>query len=640
VSEIKEILKKYWGFDTFRPLQEDIIRSVLEGHDTLALLPTGGGKSICFQVPAMATEGLCIVVTPLIALMKDQVQNLKSRGIKAVALYHGLSKMEIDIALDNCIYGKGFKFLYLSPERLQTELLQARLSKMKVSLLSIDEAHCISQWGYDFRPPYLKIAAIRQFFPKIPVLALTATATPQVVADIQEKLEFRKKNVFQKSFERKNLAYVVQEEEDKLGRLLRICNKVPGTGIVYVRNRKRTREIAEYLKKNKIPADYYHAGLTHLERDLKQNAWMKEKIRVMVATNAFGMGIDKPNVRFVVHVDLPDSPEAYFQEAGRAGRDEKKAFGVTLYNKSDIIDLEQNHERSYPPIEFITKVYNCLGNYFQIPVGGGRDQTMPFILNDFTENFNFDSAPVFSALKFLEKEGYIILSEALFNPSRIFFSINREELYRFQIATPAYDSFIKVILRSYPGVFTDFVKISETDIAKRTGMGREEVVKRLKWLNQLNIVQFEPQNESPTITFIEERLASEHLRITPEVYHRQKKFSHERVMAMKGYVENKIQCRSQLLLSYFGEKTHNRCGQCDYCLERKKSGMSKEETDQLVQQIRLLLKEKPRNAPELIMVLSDLLLEDEAMKIVRWLVDNGKIKIQSQGTNLEWVDQH
>jgi len=621
-------------------MQEDVIRSVLEGHDTLALLPTGGGKSICFQVPAMAREGLCLVVTPLIALMKDQVQNLKTRGIRAVALYHGLSKLEIDIALDNCIYDAGFKFLYLSPERLQTEIFRARLPKMKVNLVAVDEAHCISQWGYDFRPPYLKIAEIRQLLPKIPVLALTATATPQVVADIQEKLEFRKWNVFQKSFERKNLAYVVQEEEDKLGRLLRICTKVPGTGIVYVRNRKRTREISEFLKKNKIPADYYHAGLPPLERDLKQNAWMKEKIRVMVATNAFGMGIDKSNVRFVVHMDLPDSPEAYFQEVGRAGRDNKKAYGVTLYNQSDIIDLEQNHERSFPPVEFIKTVYNCLGNYFQLPVGGGRDQTFAFILHEFTGNFDLDSTLTFNALKFLEKEGFILLSDALHHPSRVFFSINREELYRFQIATPAYDNFIKVILRSYPGIFSEFVKINEADIGKRAGMGREEVIKRLNYLKNLNIVQYESQNDNPTITFIEERIAPEQLRITPEVYHRQKKFSLDRLVAMKDYVNNKHQCRSQQLLGYFGERGGTQCGHCDYCLERKKTGMSKEETSRLVQEIKFLLQQKSRSAPDLILALPEGIREEDALRVVRWLVDNRKIKIQSPGTNLEWFEEN
>ncbi|HSV87664.1 MAG TPA: ATP-dependent DNA helicase RecQ [Bacteroidales bacterium] len=637
VRDIHEILSEYWGFESFRPMQENIIRSVLEGNDTLALLPTGGGKSICFQVPAMAKEGLCIVVTPLIALMKDQVQNLKDRGIKAVALNHGLSRLEIDIALDNCIYGNDFKFLYLSPERLQTELLRTRLPKMKVNLLAVDEAHCISQWGYDFRPPYLKIAEIREFFPQVPVLALTATATPQVVDDIQEKLLFRKKNLFQKSFERKNLAYVVQEEEAKLGRLLRICKKVPGTGIVYVRNRKRTREIAEYLKKNKIKADYYHAGLTPQERDLKQNSWMKEKIRVMVATNAFGMGIDKPNVRFVVHVDLPDSPEAYFQEAGRAGRDDEKAYGVTLYNKADLIDLEQNHERSYPPIEFIKKVYNCLGNFFQVPVGGGRDQTFTFVLNEFAENFNLEATQTFNALKFLEKEGFLILSDALLNPSRAFFSINREELYRFQITTPSYDNFIKVMLRSYPGILSGFVKINESDIAKRVFISREELIKRLNYLKQLNIIQYEPQNDNPTITLVEERIAIDHLRITPEVYHRQKKFSLDRLNAMKSYVENNNQCRSVLLLAYFGEHGGTPCGHCDFCIERKKTGLTKEETDKLVDEIRHLLLQHPMNTPDLLLALAGSLPERETLLMIRWLVDNGKIKIQSDSSKLEWI---
>jgi ATP-dependent DNA helicase RecQ len=619
-------------------LQEDIIRSVLNGHDTLALLPTGGGKSLCYQVPGMAREGLCIVVSPLIALMKDQLQNLKSRGIKAVGVYHGMSRMEIETAFENCAFGD-VKFLYLSPERLTTDMFRGRLPRMKVNLLAVDEAHCISQWGYDFRPPYLKIAEIRELLPQIPILALTATATRQVVEDIQQKLAFNNSKVFQKSFERKNLAYVVLNEEDKLNRLLKICNKVKGPGIVYVRNRKKTRELANFLRKNKVSADFYHAGLTTLERDLKQSAWMKEKSRVMVSTNAFGMGIDKPNVRFVVHMDLPDSPEAYFQEAGRGGRDGKKSFAVLLFNKSDVIELEHHHELSYPPIEFIKKVYNSLGNFLQMAVGSGREQTLPFSLTEFAENYNYNPVLVFNSLQFLEREGYIAISDALANPSKIFLSVNKEDLYRFQVATPALDAFIKVLLRSYSGLFTEFVKISEGDIAKRTDLTVEEVKKRLFWLKKVNLIQYEPQNEKASITFIEERLTEGDLRISPEVYHARKKFSHDRVEAMKSYVTTSNRCRSMMLLAYFGEITSHRCGQCDVCLERNKAGVSAYDFDLVVKEVKPLLLNSELTAKELLNILPASLTEEKVLKVLKWLIDSGKIVALEEGQKLKWSEK-
>lgn len=635
--DLQSILLKYWGYTAFRPLQEDIIRSVLEGHDTLALLPTGGGKSLCYQMPGLAKEGLCIVVTPLVALMKDQVQNLKNRGIKAVGVYYGLSKMEIDIAIDNCIYGD-VKFLYLSPERLTTDLLRARIPKMKVNLLAVDEAHCISQWGYDFRPPYIRIAEVRELMPGTPVLALTATATSKVVEDIQQRLEFSSPKVYQKSFERKNLAYVVLDEEDKLNRLLKICNKVNGPGIVYVRNRKKTREMANFLRKNRVSADFYHAGLTTLERDIKQSAWMKEKARVMVSTNAFGMGIDKPNVRFVVHMDLPDSPEAYFQEAGRAGRDGQKSFAVLLHNKSDVIELEHNHERSYPSIAFIKKVYNSLGNYFQLAIGAGREQTMPFNLGEFAENYTFDPVLAFNALKFLEREGFIALSDALSNPSRIFISINKEELYRFQVASPAYDPFVKVLLRSYTGMFSEFVKISETDIAKRAGITKDEAIKRLQWLKQVNILQYEQQNELPTITFLEERMQEHQLRISPKVYHERKEFSRERVEAMKDYVQTQNKCRSKMLLAYFGEEVEHRCGQCDVCLERNKADVSTYEFDLVIKEVKPLLQNQPMSSKELLAMIPTTITEGKVLKVMQWLIDNGKVELLDDGLKMKWVE--
>lgn len=636
MKEPADILKQYWHFDAFRPMQEDIIRSVLNGHDTLALLPTGGGKSICFQVPAMVMDGVCLVITPLIALMKDQVENLSKRGIPAAAIYHGLSSTELEVILDNCLYGKKYKFLYLSPERLQTEMFKARLPKMQVCLIAIDEAHCISQWGYDFRPPYLKIAEVRTFFPSLPILALTATATTQVVDDIQEKLHFRKPNVFRKSFFRSNLAYMVVNEEDKLGKLLRICKKVDAPGIVYVRNRRRTKEIANFLQQNKISADFYHAGLTTKERDMKQFAWMQEKARVMVSTNAFGMGIDKPNVRFVVHLDLPDSPEAYFQEAGRAGRDEKKSFAVIVHNQADLSELEKNHERAFPQIDFIKMVYNCLGNYFQLPVGSGKFATYPFNIAEFATNFNLDAARAFNSLKFLEKEGYLLMSDSLHSPSKIYIPASKIDLYRFQVANLSYDLFVKTILRSYQGVFSDFVKINEQEIAKRAGISTDEVAKKLNYLSQLNLICYEPATEKPTITMLENRLATDHLRISPEVYHRQKEFAQKRVMAMKEYANNPHQCRSLQLIRYFGEKSNQQCTICDVCISRKSTSDNFTNT-QLLIQLKQNLSEKPLQLTEFTEILHESLDENTTVSFLQWLIDNEKIKVDPKSQEILWM---
>jgi len=448
MNQYEQILVKYWGYSKFRPLQEDIIQSVMSGRDTLALMPTGGGKSLTFQVPAMATDGICIVITPLIALMKDQVENLKQRDIKAIAIYSGMTQEEIDIALENCIYGN-VKFLYISPERLETEIFKLRVKHMNISILAIDEAHCISEWGYDFRPSYLKIAEFRNHIQNVPVLALTATATPKVVIDIQEKLLFKEKNVLQKSFERKNLTYLVRNVEDKLNYLIDTIQKVKGSGIIYVRNRKKTKEIALFLQKNKISADYYHAGLKHEDRSLKQNAWKTGARKIMVATNAFGMGIDKPDVRFVIHFDLPDSIEAYFQEAGRAGRDEKKASAVLLYNNSDKVKAEQRIETNFPEIKEIREVYQALGNYFKIPFGGGKLSSYDFVISDFAKNYNFNLIKIISSINFLQREGYIELTDELNSASKIHFKASRDDLYKFQVANAKFDGFIKLILRSY-----------------------------------------------------------------------------------------------------------------------------------------------------------------------------------------------
>lgn len=631
---LHSVLLKHWGFSSFRPLQEEIISSVLEGNDTLALLPTGGGKSLCYQMPGIVKEGICIVVTPLIALMKDQVQGLRNKGVKAVAIYHGLSRMEIDIAVDNCVYGDT-KFLYLSPERLTTDLIRSRLIKMKVNILAVDEAHCISQWGYDFRPPYLRIAEIREIIPDTPVLALTATATKQVIDDIQEKLLFTNQQVFRKTFERENLAYMVFREEDKLKRLLRICRKQPGTGIVYVRNRKKTREVAAYLKKNEVAADFYHAGLTTIERDLRQNAWMKEKTRVIIATNAFGMGIDKPNVRFVVHLDLPESPEAYFQEAGRAGRDGKKSFAVLLYNPADILELRKSHEQSYPPVAYIKKVYNCLGNYFQLAVGSGRDISQEFDLVAFCNSYNLDPVLVFNAIRFLEKEGYLAMSEAMSNPSRILFTINKEDLYRFQVANPRYDAFIKLLLRSYAGLFTEFIKIREQDIARRSGLNVDQTGKLLQYLHQMNILQYERQNQQPLITWLEDRLPENNLRISKENHRERERFAKKRVDAMISYVQSSNRCRSQYLLSYFDELRASHCKQCDVCLEIGKLDVTRQEYEILLNMIRPTLTGNHFDLEELVEILPTDIHESKILRVIRWLREQGDI-IDDEAGRLTW----
>jgi len=609
-------------------LQEDIIHSVLNGQDTLALLPTGGGKSICFQVPALAMEGICIVVTPLIALMKDQVENLKQKGIKAVAVYSGMHRHEIGLAYDNCMFGD-VRFLYLSPERLQTEQFRLVLRKMKVCLLAIDEAHCISQWGYDFRPPYLEIAGIREFLPGVPVLALTATATTGVIKDIQARLGFKKENVFRKSFERRNLAYLVLREEDKNGRLLRILKKVQGPGIIYARNRKKTVETALFLNKHAIKADFYHAGLDIRTRDRKQEAWIREESRIMVATNAFGMGIDKPNVRLVVHLDLPDSLEAYFQEAGRGGRDEKRAYAVILVQPSDMIRLKENIEKEYPPPEKIKEVYQALGNYLQLPVGSGKDEPFDFDLNAFSRNYGFNPVISFNSLRLLEREGYLMLNEGLENPSRIHFEADREEIYRFQVQNKSMDAFIKLILRSYSGVFTEFVNISEAELARRAGLKEEEVVKNLIYLQKGGILSYARASAKPQIIFTTERLDLKHLQLTAEHYHERKKQALIRIEAMKEYVDTEEFCRSQLLLRYFGEEHSARCGHCDVCLERNKMHLNELEFETIRNNIRALLESAPRTLPEIVFEAGPY-GEDHILQVIRWLQDKGAIAVDEQ----------
>jgi ATP-dependent DNA helicase RecQ len=571
VTDPLDLLRTHWGYDHFRPLQEDIIRSVLAGRDTLALMPTGGGKSLCFQVPALALEGVCLVVSPLIALMKDQVEALRRRGIKAVAVFSGMSPREMDVTLDNCVYGD-VKFLYVSPERLQTELLKVRVRKMNVSLLAVDEAHCVSAWGYDFRPPYLKIAEFRQLVPKAPLIALTATATREVKRDIQEKLGMRDPAVFQQSFARPNLSYSVLPEQNKEARLLSMLQKVPGTAVVYVRNRKRTQLLAQALTQRGIPALFYHAGLANAERSSRQDAWLKNEVRVMVATNAFGMGIDKPDVRLVVHLDLPDTLEAYYQEAGRAGRDGQKAWAVALHGPADGKDLERQVEQSYPPAESVRQVYQFLANFFRLAVGSGAGASFEFDATEFQSTFGLHATETFYCLKILEKEGYIQLSDAFSRPSRLFLTVDHRALYEFQVKNARFDAFTKLLLRMYGGgLFSDFVPISETAIARSFRVPPREVQELLQQLVAMRVADYEPQKTKPTLTFLVPRQDATSLRLDLRGIALRRQRDLDKVRAVVRYVQQTRRCRTQLLLEYFDEHTDAECGICDNCLAKKRN---------------------------------------------------------------------
>ena len=570
------ILKQYWGYDRFRGIQEDIIDSISKNKDTLGLMPTGGGKSITFQVPALAKEGMCLVITPLIALMKDQVQNLKKRGIKALAIYSGMSRQDIIITLENCIFGN-YKFLYISPERLDTEIFRTKLRKMHISMITVDESHCISQWGYDFRPAYLKIAEIRELLPDVPVLALTATATPEVVKDIQARLHFRHKNVFRMSFERNNLAYIVRKTENKTAELLHILRSMPGSAIVYVRNRRRTKEITELLNNEHITADFYHAGLDDATKDIRQHRWQSGESRVMVATNAFGMGIDKPDVRIVIHMDLPDSIEAYFQEAGRAGRDGQKAYAVILYAKSDKTTLHNRIPATFPEKEYIRDVYAHLQYYYQMAMGDGLDCVREFNIEDFCRKFKYFPVPVDSALRILTQAGYLEYTAEQDSTSRILFTIRRDELYRLREMGEDMDRLIQAVLRSYTGVFTDYTYINEDSLAIRTGLTRRQIYEMLVHLAKLRIVSYIPHKKTPYIIYTRERVEAQRIHISPEVYEHRKARYETRINAMLDYVTNDTVCRSRMLLDYFGERNEHNCGQCDTCISlRSKSKVSEQ----------------------------------------------------------------
>jgi len=624
---IYEILQRYWHYSHFRPLQEEVIEQVLAGHDALVLMPTGGGKSLCFQVPAMAMEGICIVVTPLIALMKDQVEHLRSRQIPAVAIFSGMTKREVDITLDNCIYGD-IKFLYLSPERLMSDLVRERIKYMRVNLFAIDEAHCISQWGYDFRPPYLHLASLRDLHPKVPMLALTATATPRVVLDIQEQLALRSnptsKTVFVKSFGRSNLAYLAIEEVNKSGRLVRIIRKTPGSGIVYVRNRRETQEITRLLLAEGIRADFYHAGLSTPVRAQKQEAWKNNTIQIMVATNAFGMGIDKPDVRLVVHMDLPETLEAYYQEAGRAGRDGQKAYAVLLYNASDIARLTKNFELSFPTVKEITQIYYQLGNYFQLAYGAGQYLNFEFDLADFCSRYQLEPLKTMSALKFLERDEWLTVTENVYIPSRLRFEVSTADLYHFQVAHANLDGFIKTILRAYGGAFEYYIPFRESDLARKANLSMADTSKYLQQLQQYGIISYLPQTDKPQLQFLQPRSDSQHLHIQKQHIDERRTIGAAQLAAVTDYTKPD-DCRSRKLLAYFGEENAAPCGICDYCLKQKNKANPHELTAKLMMQITAVLANGHLSLDELVAAVSEG-TEHDRINVIRNLTDSGQLK--------------
>jgi ATP-dependent DNA helicase RecQ len=638
-----DILLQYWGYPAFRPLQREIVQAAYDGHDTLALLPTGGGKSICFQVAAMAREGLCIVVTPLIALMKDQVENLKSRRINAAAIFSGMNQHEISTTLDNCKPNhhnhpnqhSECKFLYLSPEQLATERFRSYLTEFNVNLLAVDEAHCISQWGYDFRPSYMRIAEIRELLPKnIPVLALTATATPYVARDIMKKLNFRAPNLLQKSFERKNLTYVVRTTEDKFGEVLKIARAVNGSAIVYVRTRRAAADIANFLQRNRISADYYHGGMETTERSRRQNAWKNGRVRIMCATNAFGMGIDKPDVRWVAHIDVPNSMEEYYQEAGRCGRDEQRAYAVLLYNQTDYENAMHRTNIAFPPIDEIKRIYQALGTYFEIPVNTGGGTTHDFNINEFCERYKFKMLTVFSALKILQSDGYIDFSEEINLPSRAMMVANRDDLYRTQVNNPELDVVIKAMLRACVGIFSQYVNIDAALIARAAGLKNSDVHNALLRLSKMEIISYLPQKKTPVITFTEDRLSERNFSISKKNYDERKYRHLERLRAMLCYAESNSPCRSKQLLAYFGEQGGAACGHCDACTQKNELDISKYDFETTTAAIKTALTAAPCSVDDLLEKIG-YKNEHQATTILRWLLDNEQV--ENKDDMLRWV---
>lgn len=632
LTRATEILHQVFGHADFRPVQKEIIESVLAGKDTLALLPTGGGKSLCYQIPALTQDGICLVVSPLIALMKDQVDALKAKGIKAAAIYSGMSYREIDRTLDNCIYGD-YKFLYVSPERLKAELFVERFRQMKINLIAVDEAHCISQWGYDFRPPYLEIALIRPFHPKVPVLALTASATPQVCADIMEKLEMKKTGEFHQSFARKNLSYSVRLVENKLEKGLEILRRIDGSAIWYVRNRQGTHQIAKALGQLGISASAYHAGLSMQDRAQRQDAWMKNEVRVMVSTNAFGMGIDKPDVRVVIHSDLPENVENYYQEAGRGGRDGEKAYGVLLANDQDFETVLNRAALVYPPIDFVKRVYQCLANYYRIAVGSNMLSSFDFEWNEFANTYELGVLETFYALKLLEEEGFIGLSESYYSPSKIHFTVDPSRLYEIQIAYAKLDPLVKIIMRTYGGnVFSEYIKIQEAKLAKSLNLYENEVIKSLKQLEQLEVMVYDQRKDKPQITFLTPRYDAGKLPLNFKRIELRRALTLEKAKSMVAYGQQNELCRTQFIQEYFVESTDQECGVCDVCIANRKANNPEKAENKLKNKILETLSSTGELTEKQIFESIRLPSSQKNLRVLRILQDQGYITQQTSGT--------
>ena len=632
MTNYQSILKKYWGFDNFRGIQKDIIESIGNGRDTLGLMPTGGGKSITFQVPALAQEGVGIVITPLIALMKDQVMHLKMLGIRATAIYSGLSREEIIIRLENAIFG-GVKILYVSPERLSSQLFLAKLNHMKVSFVTVDEAHCISQWGYDFRPSYLHIADIRKIKPEAPILALTATATPRVVEDIQKQLQFKEMNVFRMSFERKNLAYIVQHSTDKATDLIQLLNRIEGSAIVYARSRRRTKEFSDFLCDNGFSSTFFHAGLDSTLKDQRQKEWQAGKVRIIVATNAFGMGIDKPDVRLVAHIDCPDSLEAYFQEAGRAGRDGEKSYAVMLYNGSDEAKLKKRIPDTFPEKDYIRNVYEDLAFYYQIGVGSGAGYTAEFDIDKFCHTFRHFPVQVHSALQLLMRSGYIEYAEETENRARVRFLLERDELYRLENITAKENDLIIALLRNYTGLFSDYNYVDESFLAQQIELNLQQTYFVFMALNKRRILHFIPGSKTPLITYLQRREETEHVNIPHSVYEERKKQYTERIEAVIRYANNDEECRSRQLLAYFGERRSSDCGQCDVCLANARELPSPDQKGKAAQAILGFLADKQQH--HITELLQLCLRPEELDEALHELVNEEKVIVEGSYISLD-----